>query len=30
LFMMYGMKMKNVSEGTLSEIRKVIRDSRIS
>lgn len=25
LFMMYGMKMKNVSEGTLSEIRKVSR-----
>ena len=30
LFMMYGMKMKDVSEGTLSEIRKVISDSRIS
>ena len=30
LLMMYGMKMKDVSEGTLSEIRKVISDSRIS
>ncbi|AYG01272.1 MurR/RpiR family transcriptional regulator [Lactococcus allomyrinae] len=29
LFMMYGMKMKDVSESTLSEIRKVIRDSRL-
>ncbi|RZI49326.1 MurR/RpiR family transcriptional regulator [Lactococcus kimchii] len=30
LFMMYGMKMKDGSEETLSEIRKVIRNSRIS
>ena len=30
IFMMYGMRMKDVSENTLADIRKVIRDSRMN